>query len=174
MLLTKLVQWNVMSRLFLAMFLIFIAACSSTSESESDDKSSILSEPKSKINLFDSNKFDLNLGQALDAQLPEVEVVVTAPFTTNQIPERIDKWLSAVSKNDGDVDVVAIDEATKKPKERGLFVVVDVIKLALGIYDGAKNLARLNTTENYNAKLYYRPEDGVVTKIVFSLKNKTD
>jgi len=161
------IKSNSIKMVFVVFFLVMLISCAS--KSKQDEAMTITGEPKSKINLFDSEKFDVNLGHSLSSQLPEVEVTVTAPFTTNDIPERLDKWLSAVSKNGGDVNVVAM-----KPKTRGLFVVVDVIKLALGIYDGAKNLARLNTTSNYDAKLFYQPKDGVVTKIVFTLKDKSE
>jgi len=84
-------QFNMIKTFILIVLTIVITSCASSSQ-QPDEKGNLTGEPKSKINLFDSEKFDLNLGHSLSSQLPEVEVLVTTPFTTNEIPERIDKW----------------------------------------------------------------------------------
>ena len=109
--------------------------------------------------------FDFKLGFSLRRNLPVVEVKIIAPFSTNKIPERIEKWLSAVDQRGGKVEL-KLDPAYGE--ERG--VISEVVDLAILAYQFVKQKGLYDATDDYDVVLYYRPNDGMVTKIFFKLR----
>jgi len=149
--------------LFIFIGLISMTAC--TSNAKKMETGNMV--PQTAINFFDSEVFDIKLGLSLRKKLESVDIKVITPFSTNNIPKRLDKWLSAVSRNGGKVDVQA-DPAFMKT--RG--IISEIVDLIFSLYDGAKELAFYNATDNYDVVLYYKPADGMVTKLIFSLRDK--
>ena len=97
--------------------------------------------PEKQIDFFDSEVFDYKLGLSLIRNLPVVEVKVIAPFTTNAIPERIEKWLSAVDQHGGKVEVKPDPAYGTK---RG--VISEAIDLAISAYEAVKKAVLYNGT----------------------------
>ncbi len=117
------------------------------------------------IDFFDSEIFDLKLGMALIAGQPTVEVKIIAPFTVNQIPKRMDIWLSAVHNTGGSVETKPDPEFLK---DRG--VVREIIDLVVQVYKEVKDVAVYGSASNYNLTIFYKPNVGTVTKMVFAHK----
>jgi hypothetical protein len=122
-------------------------------------------EPAStELSLYDSITFDIKLSSTLAAKLPAVTVNVIAPFTANNIPERIDKWLDSVRKYGGTIEVKPDPDY---PASRDFGLIFDLLSKA---YDLAKEMLIYSNAENYNADVLYKPASGEVTRFVFTLK----
>ena len=122
-------------------------------------------EPAStELNLYDSITFDIKLSRALAAKPPVVTVTSIAPFTTNNIPERIDKWLDAVRKTGG---TVALKPDPDYPASRDFRLIFDLLSQA---YDLAKEMLIYSHAKHYNVDILYKPGSGEVTRFVFTLK----
>jgi hypothetical protein len=116
------------------------------------------------LDLYDSITFDVKLSSALAAEVPLVTVKVLAPFTVNNIPERIDKWLESVRQYGGSVELKPDPDY---PASRDFGLILELIKKA---YDLAKEMLIYNNARNYNVDVLYKPGSGEVTKFVFTLK----
>jgi hypothetical protein len=55
------------------------------------------------LKYINANSFDQQLSQTMEQGKPEIEIDIVSPFSTNNIPDRLDNWLSAISENGGKV-----------------------------------------------------------------------
>ena len=116
------------------------------------------------IQFLNSNIFDKQLSKALSNKEPTVKVTFPIAFTTNEIPERIDKWLVAIQDYEGTIDV------QPEQVERGLLD--DFVKsLINGIYERIKEKLLYSPAKNYNATVFYEPRTGNVTRVMFLKKS---
>ena len=115
------------------------------------------------IDFFDSEVFDLKLGKALLVEQPTVEVKVIAPFSVNQIPKRMDIWVSAIQNTDGNVETKPDPEFLK---DRAF--ISEIIDLIVQVYKEVKQVAVYGVASNYNLTIFYKPNLGTVTKMVFT------
>lgn len=131
------------------------------------NKDSIQSIPTTSvpIDFFDAEVFDLKLGMALLSGQPTVEVKIIAPFTVNQIPKRLDVWVSAIHSTGGSVLTKPDPEFVK---DRGF--ISEIFDLVVQAYKEIKDLAVYAAAANYNLTLFYNPKLGTVTKMVFTHK----
>lgn len=119
--------------------------------------------PAGALSFFDSGSFDNKLSSTLRAGDPEVYITFAEPLTVNRIPPRLDKWLAAVEKYGGKVEL--------KPEATGSRGILGaVIDLILGIYDMAKEKILYGPAEKYNVDIFFQQGTGVVTKMVFVRK----
>lgn len=116
------------------------------------------------LELFDSIAFDHKLSRLMAAQQPVITVVTIAPFTVNKIPERIDKWLSAVGEYEGEVELKPDPDF---PPTRDFGIIFDLINK---VFDLVKDIFIYKYAEDYNVVVYYKPASGDVTRFVFTLK----
>jgi hypothetical protein len=117
-----------------------------------------------ELSLYDSITFDIKLSSTLAAKRPAVTVMVIAPFTVNNIPERIDKWLDSVRKYGGKVELKPDPDY---PVSRDFGLILDLLNKA---YDLAKEMLIYSNAKNYNVDVLYKPGSGEVTRFVFTLK----
>jgi len=61
--------------------------------------------PLTSLSFVDLPQFDRQLSQSLNADLPQVDVVFYEKVSPNQVPERLQRWLSAVERTGGKVRV---------------------------------------------------------------------
>ncbi len=54
-------------------------------------------------NFFDSTTFDQSLSRAMNNKQAEIEVSVLTPFSSNNIPSRVDAWLTVIKEKGGNV-----------------------------------------------------------------------
>jgi len=120
------------------------------------------------VELFDSMAFDYKLSRLMADQQPVITVTTIAPFTVNNIPQRIDKWLSSVSEHGGEVELKIDPEY---PPTRDFGLVFDLIKK---VFDFAKEVFIYKNAENYNVDVLYKPATGEVTRFVFTLKRNVE
>jgi len=114
------------------------------------------------IAFFDSSPFDSKLSAALKKEPPVVRVEFPAPVTVNEIPERVDKWLSQVEEYGGTVEL--------RPEDTTRGIIGMIIDLIIGSYRLAQEKMLYGPVEDYNAEVWYKKEDGRITKILFVRK----
>jgi hypothetical protein len=90
-------------------------------------------QAKPKITFIDTNKFDSDLSASLVAISNPVEVDFYTPITPNEIPPRLEKWLSMVDKSGGKINVASPvgEPAPKSPA------------LILGLFSGLWNALKI-------------------------------
>ena len=114
-----------------------------------------------EIALYDSVTFDIKLSSSLATRLPVVTVPVIAPFTVNDIPERIDKWLDSVRRTGG---TVTLKPDPAFPASRNFGLITDLLSK---VYDLAKEMLIYRHAEHYDVDVLYQPGSGTVTRFVF-------
>jgi len=119
------------------------------------------------IDYSDLDTFDRSLSGALRGRASNVTVQFVVPTTVNEIPARMDKWLSMVEKYGGQVK--AAPDPDIPATSRGM--ISDVISLVVGAYNLAREKILYGPSENYNATVYYERGSGRITRVVFSKKN---
>jgi hypothetical protein len=123
--------------------------------------------PPSELGFVDSQIFEKQLRESLAADHPTVTVLFRGTdATVNRLPERLDKWLYVVSKQDGSkVDFVP-DPAF--PASKG------VLGIALGVgmmgYKLIEKEVHYFPVRAYDATVYYHPATGTLTRVVFTHK----
>ena len=121
--------------------------------------------PPRKIAFFDSEMFDRQLREALAHEYASVEVHFTgSDVTVNRIPERLDRWLTTIDKQDDRQLAVVPDPAYPTSKGVGIGV---AITLAIQGYQMYKDWAAYAPARDYNATVYYVPKEGTITRITF-------
>jgi len=116
---------------------------------------------------LDSSLFDNALSSQLSSGKEQVEVAITGKISLNSIPQRMDKWITAVASK-GEVALTQQADAPLKPKfVLGLLpTIFTFIKMAR-----AENL--IDPATKYNASIQYhldRSGEAVIDKIVFVKK----
>lgn len=123
--------------------------------------------PPASVVFLDSSLFDNALSSQLAAGKDQVEVAITGKISLNSIPQRMDKWITAVATK-GEVALTQQADAPLKPKfVLGLLpTIFSFIKMAR-----AENL--VDPASKYNASIQYhldRSGEAVIDKIMFVKK----
>jgi len=109
-----------------------------------------------------ADAFDRKLSSSLAERPASFEVLFPLPVSMKMLPERLDKWLSAVEKSGGSVEAVPV------PEQRGLFT--DLLELAIKLYDLVTARDLYAPAQYYNATVHYKRSTGTVVKVVFTLR----
>lgn len=119
-----------------------------------------------RIDFIDSRQFDTDFSKLLKTGPDRVTARFIGTVSVNKIPERLDKWLSAVRYLGGRVDI------QPEPATETVKVVGDVlISLAVGSYLLVTHVLRYDPAMDYNAVVYYDRADGTLTRVVFTRKS---
>ncbi len=119
--------------------------------------------PQKEVQFLDSLSFDRKLSASLAVNEPEVTVFFPASITLNNIPERMDKWLSKVEKFGGKVEIQAEPDA-----DRG--IISEIFGLFVKAYEAIEEAVIYSPAKNYNVMIYYKVKTGLVTRLVFARK----
>lgn len=143
-------------------FLAAVMACAAANEPAqkgmpADDAAS------AELDFFDSSRFDSRLSASLDSGHDAVTTRFLGPVSVNEIPERMDKWFFMIEKYEGTVEL----EPTG-PEARGF--ITDIIALTVGAYNAIKEKMTYSPAKNYNAKVLYDPQTGIIERVVFVKK----
>ncbi len=136
-------------KILTAVLIILLTACGSNPTR---------TEPASSyLKYINANSFDQRLSVAMEQEAPEIEIDILSPFSSNNIPERVDGWLNAISENGGEV----------KPKPAEGERIIESLKIVLGnIY---QEFTRYAPAKNYSAELIYRRNENgeaMIEKII--------
>ena len=116
-----------------------------------------------ELNFLDSFSFDRKLSASLGAGQQLVEVFFPATITLNNIPERMDKWLSKVEKFGGTVEIQAEQE-----QARGF--VSEILGFFVKLYEMAEEGIIYAPAKNYNVLIHYKASTGIITRMSFLRK----
>ena len=90
--------------------LVFVSACAVPPQVINIDGA-----PKATVTFIDVANFDAELASSLNAPLDSVEVLFYEKISPNKMPERLQKWISAVERSGGSVK---INTPPNEPKPR--------------------------------------------------------
>lgn len=110
----------------------------------------------------DADAFDRKLSDSLGAKPASLELTFPVAVRMKNLPERLDKWLSAIEKSGGAVGTVAVAE------ERG--ILGELFDLALKLYDLLSARDLYAPAQHYNATVHYGTPSGTLRKVVFTLR----
>lgn len=88
-----------------------------------------------EVKFIDLAKFDHDLYRALHTQDPEIKVVMYEKVSPNNTPDRLQKWLNAVEKNGGKVE---IEPPPNELVPKNPFVLIGLVG---GLWDAVKAVA---------------------------------
>ena len=119
---------NKLARCTVLLAALVFSGCSNLSQSQA----------KPEITFIDTQKFDSELSSSLSSINKPVEVSFYNPITPNEIPPRLEKWLSMVDKSGGKVNVSSPvgEPAPKSPA------------LILGLFSGLWNAFKILSGES--------------------------
>lgn len=117
-----------------------------------------------EVQFLDSFSFDRKLSASLSVKEPEVDVLFPAAITLNNIPERMDKWLSKVEKFGGTVSIQAEPEA-------GRGIITEIFSLFVKMYEAAEEAIIYKPAKDYNVVIHYQARTGIVTRLAFVRKD---
>lgn len=141
------------------LFCLFgLAACSS---SKPAPQTGLIDGPQEVV-FFDSDSFDRRFAATLEEEPELVTMIFPAAITTNEIPERLDKWLLMVEEKGGQVELRPVQA------QRGF--IKDALTLAKNTYNSYKNRALYRPIQYYNATVYYEMGTGKIARIEFIRK----
>ena len=91
--------------------------------------------PKEKVAYLDTTSFDRSLSRSLNADLDTIEIPVEDRMSPVAIPERLNKWLSAVDASGGNVQVKQVSDEQGKTRGFPIAVIglaIEVVRLLRG------------------------------------------
>ena len=118
--------------------ILLVCSCSSTPDI------SKLSEPTNQLSFVDIGKFDTDLSNSLSQKFESVNIVFYEKVSPNQMPARLQKWVSSVEQSGGQVSVEP-PPGELAPKDP--FTVIGLLSSIIG---GAKNFAEFKTNRAYD------------------------
>lgn len=139
-----------------AAVVLFVMSCSTAGPPKS------LSELENVV-FIDTNVFDKDLTDSMSAKVDTISVTPVGGLSVNQIPERLNKWLAAISDKNGKVDI-----EPKAPATRSLTFLIGLLPMA---YDYFKNTSSYGLAGDYNATIFYQPDSGHIERIEFVRKS---
>jgi hypothetical protein len=135
--LTQVKPKGIMKPYFFAVTLAVTWALSACTSTQINNKEVI--SPQAQVSFIDISKFDRELASSVDSPLESVDVVFYDRVGPNNMPERLQKWLSAVEKNGGVVRVVP------PPNELAPRDPLALISLMGNLFNVIKNMTAINT-----------------------------
>jgi len=120
--------------------------------------------PRQGLTFIDLKLFDAKLSQELNSGKDRVEVEMSGKVPLNDIPERIDKWVSRVGEQ-GSVEVREV------PRTR--MVIFGLLPMIFSAFQSTSEDRMLEPAKNYNASILYRRDangESSIERIVFTRK----
>lgn len=119
--------------------------------------------PLKEVQFMDTTGFDYKLSASLEAKQQSVDVLFPAVITLNNIPGRIDKWLSVVEKFGGKVEIQA-------EPEPGRGLITEIFSIFIKAFEAAEEKLLFASAQDYNVLISYKAKTGIVTKMTFMRK----
>jgi len=128
---------NIYKKLSLLAVGYLIVGCSSTVNFSQEIK------PSNQLNFIDIGKFDNDLVVSLKELDATVDIAFYQKVSPNQMPERLQKWISSVEQSGGRVNV---EQPNGELAPKDPFSIISIISSIIG---GAKNFAEFRTNDIY-------------------------
>lgn len=136
------------------------------SQSTSLDGSTVREEIK-ELGFIDSFGFDVDMSTAMRQGYRKIFVAPSTPFTTNAIPERLDKWLFKIKESGNTVVAQAVPPENMVADRSIIGAVIDVV---VAMFSAVKEKALYDPAEHYSATLMFYSDSGKVKTVVFTHK----
>ncbi|MDP3425937.1 MAG: hypothetical protein Q8S17_00980 [Humidesulfovibrio sp.] len=120
--------------------------------------------PLKEVQFMDTTGFDYKLSASLEAKQPSVDVTFPAVITLNNIPARIDKWLSVVEKFGGKVEIQA-------EPEPGRGLITEIFSIFVKAFEAAEEKLIYAPAKGYNVLVSYKAQNGIITRMTFTRKD---
>jgi hypothetical protein len=133
--------------------LVLFSGCTSTATEEYAYSAS------TDIVFFDSKVFDLRLSEKLEDSPTLVDIEFQGDVRLDELPDRIDAWISSVDANGGRVNIIEV--GSEGVAARGLMA--DSVELMFKGVDYLKKKSTFQPVEDYDATLYYKADGTVQT-----------
>jgi len=119
--------------------------------------------PQKDVQFMDTTGFDYKLSASLEAKQEQVDVLFPAVITLNNIPERMDKWLSKVEKFGGKVEIQA-------EPETGRGIITEIFSIFIKAFEAAEEKLIYAPAKDYNVLISYKAKTGFITRMTFVRK----
>lgn len=128
------------------------------------------------VPFIDFNGFDSELKEKITVAGPRpVEVSLYVAVTPNSLPERLEKWLAAVSDGGGQVRVVqASPGLAARSLGAGVGVVMQIVTIIKNFRSAAQDRAIARAVRDHDAELVLESSDSgdlVVRRVIFKRRN---
>jgi len=124
-------------------------------------------QAQKQVQFMDTTGFDYKLSASLEAKQEQVEVLFPAVITLNNIPERMDKWLSKVEKFGGKVEIQA-------EPEPGRGLITEIFSIFIKVFEAAEEKLIYAPAKDYNVLISYKAKTGIITRMTFTRKDGTE
>jgi len=127
--------------------------------------------PFSEIPLTEPPEFDIELAQAMGKSTRQIIIPLPESIDPDEgeMPEQLAKWIAFIEENEGSVDYepVASDMSGDLPELISVLM-EEICDWFEGLCDAEKPEEQIyQPAKKYHARLCYRRDDNLVTKIVF-------
>ena len=120
-------------------------------------------ENLTEATFFDSGVFDQDLSSKLSQNPDKFVIKPSTPLNVNKLPERVDRWLSKIKQENGNVQ---LKEYSPTPtKDMSL-----LMDMAVKLFDLAQDKIMYNPAKEYDAIVEYEKSSGVVKQIMLYKK----
>lgn len=123
------------------------------------------------VTFFDNDVFDKQLSASLRRGTAAVVVTFEATPSVNDIPARLNKWLSAVEKYNGTVALQPDPDYPLIAQRGAVFEVFSLMVDAFAaLYKAIENKILFGPAKGYDSTVYYIKGTGAMTRVVFTRK----
>jgi len=141
---------------------LFISGCTSTPTKTQAELEN--------VDFTDTDVFDENILDSMSANIQRINVPMIGDVSLNRIPERLGKWLSVVNK-EGQLNFKKIYREGDDPRiTRGMPIAI--LGLLPAVYNFVKDQLTYNAAILYDATIFYRPNNGLIEKVVFTKRKQ--
>jgi hypothetical protein len=140
------------------------SGCGSQGAGAGEPSATSLLENKGELTFFDSSAFDTELSRALRGGV-QVVVFPAQPFSPNQIPPRLEKWLSEVSRSGGRVRLERLP--AEGAPTRALPGFGEIADALFHLWDVLQERILYSPSDSYDVLMQYRTQ-GNIERILFT------
>lgn len=146
----------IFSTLILVFAILMISACASN-----DQRADALPSGDAQIEFIDLDSFDTSMTRDLQREIDLVVVrFPNQPITINELPDRLQKWLSAVQMHGHGLTIESNEGYAQKD-------IVSLLGVMLSGYKLVKNNMPAIVGRKYKAVITLNNADGVIEKVDF-------
>ena len=130
--------------------------------------------PMPDVQFIDLQSFDRDLGSALSAPLPKVDVAFYDRVSPNALPERLQRWMASVENGGGTVKVIPPKPSVTSKSPWLLISAISSLWSASSIAKDMAMNAQFKAAQAFDVEILLKTDDrgdSVVDKVVF-LKRK--
>jgi hypothetical protein len=150
---------------FVVAILLLSGCVTSTHKPKNSARSIFSNSNTANIHFNNTGVFDQDLKEAMSARVKTITVTVVGDISVNQMPERLEKWLSAVRYKGNTVEFVP----EPKPKSPVFSIIAEIREFVNWLNEASW----YEFAENYQALVFFEPrepKDGKIKRIEFRRK----